>query len=179
MVEGRHAGLRSQCRKACRVEPVPATKKEASLFTDDQRRKYQKDLYKRRRKWAIDYLGGKCSSCNSTDNLTIDHKDPKKKDYNISPFLRSKNKSVLIEELNKCQCLCRKCHDKKTKKEGSQNCGSRNGAAKLESKIIVAIKNDPRSSRKIAKQYGVSHVAILNIKNEKSWKHIGGEPNIG
>ena len=45
--------------------------------------------------------------------------------------------------------------------------GERNGQAKLSSIEVEEIKNSILSSRQLGKMYGVSHVTILNIKNNK------------
>lgn len=59
--------------------------------------------------------------------------------------------------------------------KGRQSClkGSRNGNAKLtedDIKVIRSIKG--RSNSSIAREYGVTHVAIGDIVNRKRWQHI-------
>lgn len=140
---------------------------------NDKRRIYQKNLYEERKKWAFNFLGNKCAYCGTKKDLTMDHKNPNDKSYNVTRALRWKSKRELIKELKKCQLLCKMCHIKKTFKEGSRNIGEASGGAKLKNNDIINILKDSRSSRKIAKDYGISHVTVLNIKNKKNWKHIG------
>jgi hypothetical protein len=72
-------------------------------------REYQLERYHRRREKAIKQLGGKCSQCESTDNLEIDHIDPKEKSFSISK-LWSISKKRFDAELSKCQLLCKEHH---------------------------------------------------------------------
>lgn len=80
-------------------------------------REYIKKRAKEKRKWAIDKLGGKCVECGSTDNLEIDHIDPKKKSFTFGK-LWSLAKSKVEAELAKCQLLCTDCHRKKNLIDG-------------------------------------------------------------
>jgi len=132
---------------------------------------YLRARYYRLKKWAFNILGNACAICGSIDQLQIDHKDPVTKDFNVTENLRCRTKADLLLEMAKCQLLCRKCHAKKTKNEG-HNKGERCGSAKLCRKDVAEIKiklQEGISLRKIAKQYGVSHVAILYIKKNKTW----------
>ena len=79
------------------------------------------EIYERRKnvkQKMIERLGGVCShtGCNETKNLQFDHKDPKMKLFNISQGYNNKEE-VLIEEVDKCQLLCRKHHLEKTKND--------------------------------------------------------------
>lgn len=58
-------------------------------------------------------LGGKCVGCGVTENLQFDHIDRTKKLFCIGNNLACKLEK-LIEEANKCQLLCEKCHQHKT-----------------------------------------------------------------
>jgi 5-methylcytosine-specific restriction endonuclease McrA len=77
-------------------------------------REYQKSRYYRRRLEAIAFLGGKCVSCGQTEELEFDHVDPSDKTYNVARILTGGSEQKVREELEKCQLLCKKCHDKKT-----------------------------------------------------------------
>jgi hypothetical protein len=81
-------------------------------------KKYMNDLYQRKRIKIIEYLGGKCNECGSTNDLHVDHKDHTKKSFSLAKCW-SYSWSILIEELKKCQLLCEECHLNKTKSEGS------------------------------------------------------------
>ena len=70
--------------------------------------------YKKKRRQKIkDYLGGKCVGCGTTENLQFDHIDRKQKKFTIS-----KNVCMawdkLTAEADKCQLLCKNCHELKT-----------------------------------------------------------------
>ena len=43
---------------------------------------------------------------------------------------------------------------------------------KLTEEKVMAILNDSRSNRQLAKLYGVSHETIGKIKRRESWKHL-------
>lgn len=63
---------------------------------------------------CIAYKGGCCESCgfNQYDGaLEFHHKDPTKKDFNISRYRFYTDKSIEVEvELDKCALLCANCH---------------------------------------------------------------------
>lgn len=71
------------------------------------------DRRKIKRFFATTMLGGKCITCGTTKKLEFDHIDSKTKEFNIVHGL-SKPWSALVEELAKCQLLCKKCHEIKT-----------------------------------------------------------------
>lgn len=77
---------------------------------------YHREYYRKRKQAIFDYLGGKCVVCGTTENLHIDHKNPKDKSFNISSKLSVKNNK---EELDKCQLLCETHHREKTAEENS------------------------------------------------------------
>lgn len=69
------------------------------------------DLIRNVKQQCVDYKGGQCELCGySTCIAAIDfhHKDPSKKDFNVS-CRKSLTKKVK-EELDKCQILCSNCH---------------------------------------------------------------------
>jgi 5-methylcytosine-specific restriction endonuclease McrA len=75
--------------------------------------KYMKQRWEARRQSAIDYLGGKCIRCNSTDFLEFDHIEPSTKIMTIAKA-SSRNEKMFWEEVNKCQLLCVPCHLEKS-----------------------------------------------------------------
>jgi hypothetical protein len=92
---------------------VNATMIKPSENYNEYHRLYNKQRYDERITEAIKILGGKCKFCDSTQNLHIDHIAPVEKRYDIHYATRlSYNK--FIEEVNKCQLLCDKCHGFKT-----------------------------------------------------------------
>lgn len=65
-----------------------------------------------RKKWAIDYKGGKCVKCGYSKcsrSLVFHHLDPKDKDF---PPNYGMNFSIkkLTDELDKCILICANCH---------------------------------------------------------------------
>lgn len=77
---------------------------------------YHREYYKKRRQAIIDYLGGRCVVCGTTQDLQVDHKDPSDKSFNISKKMSVKNNKA---ELDKCQLLCATHHYEKTSEENS------------------------------------------------------------
>lgn len=74
---------------------------------------YMRNRYHERRKEAFEILDGRCSKCESTQNLEIDHKDRNKKVFD-GTRMTSVSREKFLAEIAKCQLLCRKCHDVKT-----------------------------------------------------------------
>lgn len=74
---------------------------------------YQRRWIAARRTKALEYLGNKCVKCSDEEGLEFDHVDPKQKKRNISSLL-SGSWTKLVVELDKCQLLCRECHQDKT-----------------------------------------------------------------
>lgn len=81
-------------------------------------REYHRNYYRRRRQPMLDYLGGKCADCGSTEELQFDHIDPREKSFEIKANLTLNNPEVRAE-LDKCQLLCKPCHLRKSAKERS------------------------------------------------------------
>jgi hypothetical protein len=133
---------------------------------------YLKYYYKRR-DILINLLGGKCFVCGSVDKLQFDHKDPKLKTRNISTSIR---RHSVREEILKCQLLCKACHLKKSKAEGSLGVrGTRNHNSKLSPEIVRNIRlllSAGESLRKIGILYKVSGATIYAIKAGLTWKEV-------
>lgn len=72
----------------------------------------QREDKRRRKLWAIEFLGGSCSSCGGKFHPAVyefHHLDPETKDRDPSKML-SLSLSRLEEELKKCTLLCANCH---------------------------------------------------------------------
>ena len=78
-------------------------------------RTYQINRYNTRRAEFIEYLGGACARCGTSENLEFDHIDRTKKSFNISKVLVRMNYEKLREEVDKCQLLCTDCHIEKSR----------------------------------------------------------------
>ena len=77
---------------------------------------YLREHREKKKAICLEYLGGKCVKCGSTERLEFDHIDRTTKKYSIGGRV-SHNFDNLKEELNKCQLLCYDCHKVKTKSE--------------------------------------------------------------
>lgn len=81
-------------------------------------RDYSRKRREERKKWAINEFGKKCVKCGSKEDLQFDHKIRETKKINISEMWMYKWE-VFVEEIKKCQLLCRKCHIEKCRIDGS------------------------------------------------------------
>ena len=79
---------------------------------------YHRLYYYKRRAKMIAYLGVACAHCGSTDRLEFDHIDPELKSFEIKQNMTLNNPEVRAE-LDKCQLLCRPCHEVKTAAENT------------------------------------------------------------
>jgi hypothetical protein len=70
----------------------------------------KKETRLKRKKQAIMNLGGKCSHCNTVDNLEFHHIDNDKV-IEVSSLFGYSMKRIMTEA-DKCILLCRKCHIK-------------------------------------------------------------------
>ena len=145
-------------------------------------REYMSRRYKERRDQVIERLGGKCARCSSTDDLQLDHKDPKIKSFPISRLINKSWKRCL-EELAKCQLLCEKCHKKKTRQDALEfktNMGENNVQSKLtEKRVLEARRRYKKGCRQngckqLAREFGVSDTTIFHAISGKTWKHVDG-----
>ena len=79
----------------------------------EKQREYQRLWSANRRKEWFD-ANGSCRKCGSSEGLELDHVDPSKK---VTHKVWSWTESKRIEELDKCQVLCNKCHKDKTSEQ--------------------------------------------------------------
>lgn len=97
------------------------------MYSDKYNSVYQLNRYHERRAMAIAMLGGVCVSCGTEENLEIDHVDPQLKSFTLSVDW-TKPLEEYLEEVKKCQLLCKPCHTNKTSKEqGVPHGGGVNG----------------------------------------------------
>ena len=88
------------------------TKNTHQSYCKDCFNKYTKQRWKNRKLKAIEYKGGKCSSCGYNkcpDVLEFHHKDPKQKEFDWKK-LRQMSWDKVTNELDKCDILCSNCH---------------------------------------------------------------------
>lgn len=79
---------------------------------------YMKKRWEKRRRTAVEKLGGKCVHCGSVENLEFDHVDPSTKKFTIG-IGSSFSEVRFWAEVDKCQLLCGDCHKLKSKTDGS------------------------------------------------------------
>lgn len=82
---------------------------------------YLKKQYKERKAELVKRLGGTCAICKMPDReFDFDHIDPLTKSFAICKKLTSYSMEAIQKELTKCQLLCRKCHQQKTREQLGQ-----------------------------------------------------------
>lgn len=82
--------------------------KDRDAYNAYMREYMQRRYLEKRRRWLA-LLGGQCVLCGSRDDLQIDHKEARLKSFDISSgFSRAETRT--LDELKKCQVLCRSCH---------------------------------------------------------------------
>lgn len=82
-----------------------------------KQREYQRKWAKRRRSKYVT----QCIDCGSNDELEVHHKDPEQK---VSHRIWSWKEDRILEELSKCDILCRECHDKQHGLITNPGCGT-------------------------------------------------------
>lgn len=107
-------GDKELARRGMEASPPRVAKHDPSR--NGYQRKYQKNRYHKRKEEAIKALGGKCSSCGSTRNLELDHKNPANKSFTITK-LWGVEEEEFQKEVKKCRLLCNSCHRKNTGKQ--------------------------------------------------------------
>lgn len=74
-----------------------------------------KESRKRKRMWYNTIMDEQsCVKCGESDNACLDwhHLDPSQKEYEVSFLLCNRSKKSILEEIDKCICLCSNCHRK-------------------------------------------------------------------
>jgi DNA-binding XRE family transcriptional regulator len=142
----------------------------------EEKRKYQREWLAKRRQVGLDYLGGRCASCGTTDKLELDHIDPSTKvDHKIWSWKWERQ----IVELDKCQLLCETCHTTKTlvngdygpPKQGEKHwCAKISDAEALQIRDLYAYTN--MTQKEIAIIYGISRQTVGHITTGYHWKHL-------
>ncbi|AIX31442.1 hypothetical protein Syn7803US40_98 [Synechococcus phage ACG-2014f] len=94
-------------------EKVKRHNRESAKRNRQQRTEYSKITRRQQRLRMIEHLGGKCVGCGTTEQLQFDHIDRKDKKYSITKRLGVSDET-LLPEVNKCQLLCKQCHEIKS-----------------------------------------------------------------
>lgn len=120
-------------------------------------------------------LGGKCSWCESTEDLQFDHKDPRTKLFDIASGL-DRPRTQLLAEVRKCQLLCGPHHREKTlgdEPHPNHVRGERAGSARLTAADVLEIRAATGIAPQVlADAYGVSRSTIRAALDRKTWQHI-------
>lgn len=83
---------------------------------------YMQERRAKRRKLALDMLGGVCVICQTAEELEFDHIDRSTKLGNISsPKILDGPMEIFLAEVEKCQLLCNAHHKEKSEEFGDQN----------------------------------------------------------
>jgi hypothetical protein len=121
---------RGTCSPECYLIKLQAPKQPSSRmrFTSIEHRKtYVRDRLRERKLKLTQLLGGQCARCDNNTDLEFDHIDPTTKLFNISGRLGS-SWDLLLDEVKKCQLLCKPCHYTKTRIENKRANPSRHGS---------------------------------------------------
>lgn len=88
-------------------------------------KKYLRERYAAQRQMCFEYKNQyNCIRCGSVEELQFDHIDPSTKEIEISALHPRSRLPELLLELDKCQVLCRECHQTKTAQEFSDRTDS-------------------------------------------------------
>ena len=79
-------------------------------------REYMLRRYHERRRRAVEHLGGACRVCQSVEDLEIDHINKADKTIPLNK-LWSIAEDRFWKEIEKCQILCKPCHEEKSIKD--------------------------------------------------------------
>ena len=96
---------------------IERNRKNSIKYREKARQKFKEKSLSIKNHW-IQFLGGKCSSCGSTESLEFHHKDPSTKRMSLGNSWTHDPKKVEAE-VKKCILLCEKCHKELHKKEGT------------------------------------------------------------
>lgn len=145
------------------------------MRTKEEQRKYQREwLIQRRQEW-IEQNGGKCVKCQSTDSLQIDHINADQKQRNISTlWSMSPTNPVRVNELSKCQILCRNCHLSKTIDNKEHARGYKVGKKMTDDQMREALslyESGKFTYKELGAMYGVHKDTIRHARN-RGWKHL-------
>ncbi len=73
-------------------------------------------LYERKKNALLDAIGRECIRCGSTEGIEFDHVDRSTKSFSVLTEWK-RPLDELLEEVRKCQPLCKVCHQSKTSME--------------------------------------------------------------
>ena len=88
--------------------------------TREKRAAYAIKRYRERISLAKDLLGNKCFHCGKLEELELDHINPSTKKYSFDHAVGLRLETFL-EEVKKCQLLCKRCHTQKSISDAGKN----------------------------------------------------------
>lgn len=108
-------------RKNKWANKTPEQKEEYNKYRKEWREGKLKELQeianqrnKNKKQKLLNQFGSCCNACGSTENLQFDHLDKHTKKGNVTSILYTRGFEEAVEEAEKCQLLCNKCHIVKT-----------------------------------------------------------------
>lgn len=104
-------GIRQPYCHACRKQAAKESYRNNKQAVVDKVKQRNRD----KRDWFQDIKSAlKCCVCGEDDAACLDfhHLDPSCKDLELSAAIQTRSKEAVIEEMNKCACLCANCHRK-------------------------------------------------------------------
>lgn len=88
---------------------------EKSSYADYEKYKLAKQAERKRRRKRANALiqshRNPCLFCGSEKNIEFHHFNPTEKEYGVTDIITLSPKKI-VEEINKCWCLCKSCHNK-------------------------------------------------------------------
>lgn len=87
------------------------------MSNSEYMKEYMLRRYHKRMEDAKNKLGNKCAKCGAANELEIDHIDPTQKTFTLGGKGWNIKKELFDKEVDKCQLLCKDCHNDKTIKE--------------------------------------------------------------
>jgi hypothetical protein len=86
-------------------------------------REYMARRRMQRRAQLLELAGKQCIKCESTEDLEFDHRDNNTRSFRLSGAGLDGAWSRILEEFEKCDLLCNKCHRRKTVAAGETGGG--------------------------------------------------------
>lgn len=121
MTHGRSAYVNDRCRCSICTEANSEYSRnwhgENRASHNEYLRTRQKERYHTNRTRFLLVLGNECAACGTSKDLEFDHIDPSTKEKKIAGLLGRSSEETIMEELVKCQLLCKACHRTKSNKD--------------------------------------------------------------
>ena len=97
---------------------MPSSSEYHKKYYAERKGKYaesSKASRQKKREWYNGIMDTKaCIKCGESDNACLDwhHTDPTQKEASVSFLIQNRSKKAILEEIDKCICLCANCHRK-------------------------------------------------------------------